>query len=350
MTDGFGYFLEQSTRPQTIGYALLDSPVGLAAWMLDHDTDSYYKIAARVRRRQARGQPHPRQHPRQHHAVLADGHRRLGGPVVLGGRTGQAHRGRRGSAAGRDPGRLHDLPRRDLPTPRSWVEAAFPTLAYFNEVDKGGHFAAWEEPELFATEIRADVQVGSLAMTTGVDLPVEGRLAVVRRRDGWLNSPPLTPEELRGKVVLVDFWTYTCINWLRTLAWVRAWADRYGDQGLVVVGVHTPEFPFERDADNVTRAVAAMDVRYPVALDPDYAVWSAFANSYWPAAYIADAEGQIRHHHFGEGAYDEQERAIQEPARHGRRARLGRADRASRCRPTGRTSTRPRRTSAPSKA
>ena len=111
--------------------------------------------------------------------------------------------------------------------------------------------------------------------------------------------------------MLVDFWTYTCINWLRTLAWVRAWSDRYGDQGLVVVGVHTPEFPFERDADNVTRAVAEMDVRYPVALDPDYAVWDAFANRYWPAAYIADAEGQIRHHHFGEGAYDEQERAIQ---------------------------------------
>jgi len=148
-------------------------------------------------------------------------------------------------------------------------------------------------------------------MTTGVDLPVEGRLASFDGAAGWLNSPPLTPEGLRGKVVLVDFWTYTCINWLRTLAWVRAWADRYGDQGLVVVGVHTPEFPFERDADNVTRAVAAMDVRYPVALDPDYAVWNAFANSYWPAAYIADAEGQIRHHHFGEGAYDEQERAIQ---------------------------------------
>jgi thiol-disulfide isomerase/thioredoxin len=148
-------------------------------------------------------------------------------------------------------------------------------------------------------------------MATGVDLPVEGRLASFEGAAGWLNSPPLTPEELRGKVVLVDFWTYTCINWLRTLAYVRAWSDRYADQGLVVVGVHTPEFPFERDVDNVTRAVAAMDVRYPVALDPDYSVWDAFANRYWPAAYIADAEGQIRHHHFGEGAYDEQERVIQ---------------------------------------
>jgi len=144
-----------------------------------------------------------------------------------------------------------------------------------------------------------------------VELPVEGRLASFEGATGWLNSEPLTPEALRGKVVLVDFWTYTCINWLRTLAYVRAWADKYEDRGLVVVGVHTPEFPFERDAENVRRAVEEMDVRYPVALDPDYAVWRAFANSYWPAAYIADAEGRIRHHHFGEGAYDEQERVIQ---------------------------------------
>ena len=101
--------------------------------------------------------------------------------------------------------------------------------------------------------------------------------------------------------MLVDFWTYTCINWLRTLGYVRAWADRYRDHGLVVVGVHTPEFPFERDEDNVRRAVAGMDVAYPVALDPDYAVWQAFSNHYWPAIYIADAEGRIRYHHFGEG-------------------------------------------------
>jgi len=143
-------------------------------------------------------------------------------------------------------------------------------------------------------------------------LPSEGRLADFDGAAGWLNTEPLTVESLRGKVVLVDFWTYTCINWLRTLAWVRAWSDRYAGDGLVVVGVHTPEFPFERDVDNVRRAVAEMDVRYPVALDPDYAVWEAFANHYWPAAYIADREGQIRHHHFGEGSYDEQERAIQQ--------------------------------------
>ncbi len=129
---------------------------------------------------------------------------------------------------------------------------------------------------------------------------------------GWLNSEPLTAEGLRGKVVLVDFWTYTCINWLRTLGYVRAWADKYEDKGLVVVGVHTPEFPFERDVDNIREAVKDMDVRYPVAIDSDYGVWRAFDNHYWPAVYIADAEGRIRHHHFGEGAYDECERVVQE--------------------------------------
>jgi len=128
---------------------------------------------------------------------------------------------------------------------------------------------------------------------------------------GWLNSEPLTAEGLRGKVVLVDFWTYTCINWLRTLGYVRAWAERYAERGLVVVGVHTPEFPFERDVDNVRRAVKDMRVEYPVALDSDYAVWRAFSNHYWPAVYIADAEGRIRHHHFGEGGYEECERVVQ---------------------------------------
>ena len=128
---------------------------------------------------------------------------------------------------------------------------------------------------------------------------------------GWLNSPPLTPEGLRGKVVLVDFWTYTCINWLRTLGYVRAWWEKYADRGLVVVGVHTPEFPFEHDVDNVREAAKEMRVEYPIALDNDYAVWRAFSNHYWPAVYVADGEGRIRHHHFGEGAYEECERVIQ---------------------------------------
>jgi thiol-disulfide isomerase/thioredoxin len=142
-------------------------------------------------------------------------------------------------------------------------------------------------------------------------LPAEGYLPGFDGATGWLNSPPLIAEDLRGKVVLIDFWTYTCINWLRTLGYVRAWAMKYEDQGLVVVGVHTPEFPFERDADNVRWAAKNMRVEYPIALDSDYAVWRAFANNYWPAVYIADAEGRIRHHQFGEGGYEECERIIQ---------------------------------------
>ena len=143
------------------------------------------------------------------------------------------------------------------------------------------------------------------------DLPLEGRLPGFDGATGWLNSPPLTGEDLAGKVVLTDFWTYTCINWLRTLGYVRAWAETYVEQGLVVVGVHTPEFPFERDVDNVRRAATELGVGYPIALDRDYVVWRAFGNRYWPAVYIADAQGRIRHHQFGEGGYEECERVIQ---------------------------------------
>ena len=127
----------------------------------------------------------------------------------------------------------------------------------------------------------------------------------------WLNSPPLTPAGLRGKVVLVDFLTYTCVNWMRTLPYVRAWDAKYRDQGLVVIGVHTPEFPFERDIENIRWALKDMDVSYPVAVDSGYGVWRAFDNNYWPAAYVADANGRIRFHHFGEGAYDDIEKVIQ---------------------------------------
>jgi thiol-disulfide isomerase/thioredoxin len=148
-------------------------------------------------------------------------------------------------------------------------------------------------------------------LRTAGSLPIEGHLPGFDGATGWLNSPPLSAAELQGKVVLVDFWTYTCINWLRTLAYVRAWAERYADQGLVVAGVHTPEFPFERDVDNVRQAVKDMAVHYPVAIDSDYAIWRAFDNRYWPAVYIADAEGRIRHHQFGEGGYSECEMVIQ---------------------------------------
>jgi hypothetical protein len=143
-------------------------------------------------------------------------------------------------------------------------------------------------------------------------LPVEGHLAGFGGATGWLNSEPLAEADLRGKVVLAEFWTYTCINWLRTLGYVRAWAEKYQGDGLVVVGVHTPEFPFEREPGNVVEAAREMRVGYPIALDPDYAVWEAFGNRYWPAAYFADAEGRIRHHQFGEGGYEECERVIQQ--------------------------------------
>jgi thiol-disulfide isomerase/thioredoxin len=128
----------------------------------------------------------------------------------------------------------------------------------------------------------------------------------------WLNSAPLTPDELKGKVVLVDFWTYSCINCLRTLPYIREWARKYKDSGLVVIGVHTPEFAFEKDPDNVRRAVGELNITYPVALDNDFKIWRGFDNSYWPADYLIDGVGRIREHHFGEGGYDETERQIQE--------------------------------------
>jgi thiol-disulfide isomerase/thioredoxin len=142
--------------------------------------------------------------------------------------------------------------------------------------------------------------------------PAEGDLASLRRATAWLNSEPLTAASLRGKVVLIDFWTYTCINWLRTVPYVRAWAEKYRDQGLVVIGVHTPEFPFEHDVDNVRRAVKVMELPYPIAVDSDYEIWRGLNNHYWPALYFVDAQGRVRHQQFGEGAYAEAERFIQQ--------------------------------------
>jgi cytochrome c biogenesis protein CcdA/thiol-disulfide isomerase/thioredoxin len=127
----------------------------------------------------------------------------------------------------------------------------------------------------------------------------------------WINSPPLTPQDLKGKVVLIDFWTYSCVNCLRALPYVEAWAEKYRDQGLVVIGVHAPEFAFEKQLENVRKAVADLKVTYPVAVDNNFTIWRAFNNQYWPAHYFIDAQGNIRHHHFGEGAHDESERVIQ---------------------------------------
>jgi len=168
--------------------------------------------------------------------------------------------------------------------------------------------AIWTPIETLAEDQRMAQQMTAAA----VQLPIEGQLPSLGGATGWLNSPPLTAAGLRGKVVLIDVWTYTCINWLRTLPYVRAWAEKYKDQGLVVIGVHSPEFEFEKNVDNVRRAAKDMRVDYPIAIDSDFAIWRALKNQYWPALYVVDAQGRIRHHHFGEGEYDQSERVIQQ--------------------------------------
>ena len=159
------------------------------------------------------------------------------------------------------------------------------------------------------------------SMTTVVGLPLlhalpgqignQAELASLELATEWLNSPPLTPSALRGKVVLIDFWTYTCINWLRTLPYVRAWAEKYRDQELLVIGIHAPEFSFEKNLNNVHWAVKDMRIDYPVAVDNDHVIWRAFNNQYWPALYFIDARGLVRHHYFCEGSYEQSEMIIQ---------------------------------------
>ncbi|WP_223488622.1 cytochrome c biogenesis protein DipZ [Pseudomonas sp. A-RE-19] len=163
-----------------------------------------------------------------------------------------------------------------------------------------------------ASSMMAAGEAMKVTAKTADALPIEGNLPSLDGAVQWLNSPPLTAQALKGKVVLVDFWTYSCINCLRTLPYVKAWAEKYRDQGLVVIGVHAPEFAFERDVGNVTKAMKDLGITYPVAIDNDYKVWRAFNNQYWPAHYFADAQGRIRHHHFGEGEYAESERVIQQ--------------------------------------
>jgi cytochrome c biogenesis protein CcdA/thiol-disulfide isomerase/thioredoxin len=143
-------------------------------------------------------------------------------------------------------------------------------------------------------------------------LPVEGELPSLNGAVQWLNSPPLTAQSLRGKVVLIDFWTYSCINCLRTLPYINAWAQKYKDQGLVVIGVHAPEFAFERNIDNVKKATRELGIDYPVAIDNNYAIWRSLNNQYWPAHYFVDAQGRIRYHHFGEGDYAQSEKVIRQ--------------------------------------
>jgi cytochrome c biogenesis protein CcdA/thiol-disulfide isomerase/thioredoxin len=156
----------------------------------------------------------------------------------------------------------------------------------------------------------------------GSNLPVEGMMPPLDGAVAWLNSPPLTREQLRGKVVVVDFWTYSCINCLRALPYVEAWAKKYAAQGLVVIGVHAPEFAFEKQEDNVRRAVHDLGITYPVALDNNLKIWQAFNNQYWPAHYFIDVQGRIRHHHFGEGEYDQSEKVIQQLLAEARRGNV----------------------------
>jgi thiol-disulfide isomerase/thioredoxin len=149
-------------------------------------------------------------------------------------------------------------------------------------------------------------------LTATAELPIEGALPGLGGATAWLNSEPLTPAGLRGKVVVVQFCTFSCVNWLRTLPYVRAWAEKYRDDGLVVIGAHSPEFPFEHDLEKIQSALEGMGVDYPIAVDNEFAVWRAFDNAYWPALYFIDAEGRIRHHHFGEEDYERSERVIQQ--------------------------------------
>jgi len=153
---------------------------------------------------------------------------------------------------------------------------------------------------------------GGKTKPAALQLSVEGQMPSLGRATEWLNSKPLTAADLRGKVVLIDFWTYSCINWRRSLPYIRAWADKYKDDGLVVIGVHTPEFGFEKNIANVRWAVKEMTIHYPVVIDSNYGIWRAFKNQYWPALYFMDGQGRIRHHQFGEGEYEQSELAIQQ--------------------------------------
>lgn len=173
------------------------------------------------------------------------------------------------------------------------------------EFDSSRRRFVWDAAAALAAFASVIPQLGCAAEAAGRGMPSLGGAT------GWLNSPALTAEALRGKVVLVQFCTYTCINWLRTLPYVRAWAEKYTPHGLVMLGVHTPEFEFEKDVSLVRQALAGLRVDYPVALDADYGVWTAFGNAYWPALYFVDARGRIRDHHFGEGEYERSERNIQ---------------------------------------
>ena len=340
--DGFGYFLEMATRPQTIGYALLDSPVALAAWLLDHDTDSYYKIS----RAFVDGEP------------VGDLTRdTIVDNITLYWLTGTAASAARSYwedgralaaalASGQPPPPVSvpvgftTFPGEIWASPRSWVEAVYPDLAYFNEVDKrrplrrlgGAGALLHRDPsgvpgasvdERLPTHPHASLDGATGWLNSEPLGPAELRGHVVpvmsssptplSALDGasvWLNSEPLTATGLRGRVVLVDFWTYSCVNWLRTLPYVRAWHERYRDPARrrrrARARVRVRARPRQR-----APCGHELDIGYPVVIDNQFAVWRAFENHYWPAVYLVDGDGRVRFHHFGEEAYEETERAVQ---------------------------------------
>ncbi len=168
-----------------------------------------------------------------------------------------------------------------------------------------------------ADAAQAQPSMTMMAARNAQALPVEGAMPSLDGAVAWLNSPPLGPKELKGKVVLIDFWTYSCINCLRSIPYIEAWAEKYKGDGLVVIGVHTPEFAFEKDQANVARAVRELKITYPVAIDSNYVIWKAFNNEYWPAHYFIDRQGKIRYHHFGEGEYDKSEQVIRQLLKEG---------------------------------
>jgi thiol-disulfide isomerase/thioredoxin len=186
-----------------------------------------------------------------------------------------------------------------------WGTNLFTKVSIVNTAKAGEHLIGAFDPEMPAV-------LAASAHESQTRLADEGPLPDLGGSIGWLNSAPLNRKSLRGKVVLVDFWTYTCINSLRPLPYVKSWAAKYKDVGLVVIGVHTPEFSFEKERVNVENAVRDLKVTYPVAIDSNYRIWQAFDNEYWPAQYLIDGKGRIRYHHFGEGEYGEFERVIQE--------------------------------------
>ena len=211
-------------------------------------------------------------------------------------------------ALGLDTGLLARLtPENGNSLERSWLERWQPQP--MSQAEQPDFFPqGLYPPEMMVTP----VATAAPPVAPPTPLPVEGVLPDLSGATTWLNSPPLSAQALRGKVVLIDFWTFGCINCQRALPYVRAWAEKYKTQGLVVIGVHSPEFAFERKVDNVKRAVADLGLHFPIAIDNDFAIWRSFSNQYWPAHYFVDAQGRIRFHHFGEGEYERSEQVIRQ--------------------------------------